>query len=342
MKSDTPFAARFPSPISGFCVTDTSPSAQSITLRSREAESSLRGLLDPDRPVLPGPTLVPEVRLLLKEELINAIVSEDYAFGSQLESAAALLRASNTVNHERRLDGERSLSARLEGARRELQAEQGQWLTAITEFQAEQQRLRQEMQARHAAEQIAYEEKWRGAAALIPYTKPSPELLDRRKVQKELALARRFGEAAQLKGEVAAMQAAEAKGGEERAMAAVHAGFAALVERQRRELDCFNEHERRNIAYVEQERTKAVTPLAMLIRALENAAGRTAEEQAGRRERRGRPQPTVVITPRARTRLKDFRIYDEPERLDLDGQAIRRFVATKRRKIGEHSGGMGE
>jgi hypothetical protein len=182
----------------------------------------------------------------------------------------------------------------------------------------------------HAAAQAEYEERWARETALLPYSKPSPELLQLRKMQKALAIAKRFPEAKAVKEKADGMQAAEARAGEIRAKASIRAGFEALKERQQRAIECFEEHERRSITFVEQERARAIESIVMVIRTLETACERIAERKESRGEH---PVKVGTITPRARTALREFCANDEPERLRLDAQAVRRFAAQKRERI---------
>jgi hypothetical protein len=347
MPSDPPSLLTAPTPVSGLCVTDASPSPHAITLRYApapaardhrpEVASAFRRLLDPLRPALPPPGLVGDVQVMVKAESIKAIISEDYDYADRLDRAAASLRAYVTTPVvDRCTEAEATLSRRLGDARRELSEETEQWDRAIEFFREERRRERDEMLERHSAEQREYGEKWAAPGALLPFSKPSSELLKMRKMQKDLALAKRFDEARQIKRQVEAMQAVEAKAGEQRAMAAIRAGYQALQERQQKEKLCFDGHETRNALFLEQEKQRAIEPLEMRIKAIKNGREENFVQQTWKARKIPSQAPVLryapVVTAHARSRLNDFRNYDGPERLNLDTHTVRRFATRKRTK----------
>jgi hypothetical protein len=274
---------------------------------------------------------------MLKQETVRAIMAEDYPLGARLEAAGAFLREARQRQMERAQATEtaRTLAARVESARQELEDEHSQWENALAEFRQGQERLRKELLAKHDEEQRAYETKWGLARSVMPYAKPSRDLLQLQRVHKVLALTRRFDEAGQVLSEAEAMQAVETRRGEERAKASICTGYDQLLEKQRKELACFDGHERRTLEFLEQERQNGETPLVMLIRALEGPAGKLTQEQVdkGRKERKKRLQRAVVVPPKLQTRFKDFRGGDDPPKLPLDRQGIKKFAAHRRQRI---------
>jgi hypothetical protein len=269
---------------------------------------------------------------MIKNESVRAIIAEDYDRAALLEQAADRLR-SRPAATDRRSVVVTALANRECDAERELETEQEQWEVAIVHFQSEQARLRAELQARHAAEREELGRRWAASGSLLPYSKASPDLLKLRKMQKALALAKRFDEAKQVKRQAEAVQAGEARAAEKRAIAAVRAAERALAERQQREIACFEEHERRNLVYLEREREKLTEPIVMHIRAIRNEKSEIAAiATRARRETRLQRQRTAVVNPRARTRAHDFRACDGPEKLNLDLQTVRKFAVRKRER----------
>jgi hypothetical protein len=100
-----------------------------------------------------------------------------------------------------------------------------------------------------------------------------------------------------------------------------------MVERQRREEECFDEHERRTCAYLEMERERAVAQMGTVRCAIEGTPETIAQRHG--KVASGR---TVMVTQHERTRLGDFRICDEPERLTLDSQTIKKIAAKRRQR----------
>jgi hypothetical protein len=323
-----------PTPTSGVCITDGSPSPRDISLRIQpgdDAQAAFQGLLD--RRELPPEHLVRKVHAVIKSESVAAIVAEDYDYAERLEEVAQFLREIQ----EQQVGGERftEVAKRLDRARADLDAERGEWEDVLDRFREEQWEQRQALKGEHREAVLQYEEQWNDPAALIPYSKPSPDLLRLRKMQKSLALAKRFREAKDIKERADAMQATEARLGEERAMAAIRQGFQVLREKQQREIACFDEHEKRNVAFLELERDRATLPMVMLIKSLEIAVEAEApgERKVSTIRPEKRPAASGPVTPHARIQIKDFKGTDEPGRLNLNAAAVRKFAARRRAKM---------
>jgi hypothetical protein len=250
---------------------------------------------------------------------VKAIISEDYDYAERLER----------LSTDRRLTADRReqssvLAERIKKARADLADENEEWDRLFDAFRREQRRQREELVASHAEAELRYEAKWNRADALVAFSKSSPELLRLRKMQKTLALARKFAEAREVKQRADAMQRQEARTGEERAIGSVRAGLLALQQRQQRELECFNRHERGLLARLEIERAKATEPLVTLIRTL-----KAATERAEGPVRI--PRKPIVANSRAASQLDEFKRSDEPQRLGLNPRTVRRFAAKSRR-----------
>jgi len=209
-----------------------------------------------------------------------------------------------------------------------LAIETQEWDRIFDVFYFEQQQQREALLSEHEKAQARYELKWQDPNALIPFSKPSPELLRLRKMQKSLALAKRFKEPRELKEKADAMQIEEARAGEERAKAAIRCGFQALRERQQKEIVGFDGHEERLVTFLELEKARSLEPTVMLIKTLEAAIEPNFLPE---KPREGGVRKGAVVTPRARTQLKEFKGSDEPQKLNLNALAVRRFAARKRK-----------
>lgn len=91
---------------------------------------------------------------------------------------------------------------------------------------------------------------------LSRFSKPSKELLQLRKVQRELALAHDFDGAKQAKKSAEELQQLETLEAQKRAMESVKLNYQQLVERHEREMHCHVENSRRKIATMEAEMEK--------------------------------------------------------------------------------------
>lgn len=318
-------------------VTDISPSPQSIVL-SDPVSAALDAFLK--RREIPPPEMIQPVLELMKSESVKAIIAEDYDYAEQLDKGAHELRRQRqwSSNVMKASETSKALDEKLAKARSELKAESDEWDRVLAEFKVVQQQQRNAMLEDHVREQREYEEKWNDPAMLIPFTKPSPQLLQLRKMQKKMALVKRFSEAKEIKRQAEQMQREEAKEAEKKAMATIKAGFDNVIERQRREIQCFDEHERRSITYIEQERKKATEPIEKQIRALEQAKQQEVEKQSVitrktvvRKVEDSRRGVIPVGPPNPTSRqFMEYRKNEDPPRLNLNTMNLKRFVANRR------------
>lgn len=319
-------------------VVDAAPSPHEIVLKD-DVSLAMNAFLN--KREIPSPELLPKVLELMKSECVKAIIDEDYDYAEQLENGRHRLRQHRqwSRNVIRASETEKAIEEKIERAKVELKAENDEWAKVLSEFKMVQGQQRKTMLDDHVREQREYEEKWNDPAMLIPFSKPSPQLLQLRKQQKKMALAKRFSEAKEIKQIADKMQLAEGKEAEKKAMATIKAGFDVIVERQKREIECFDEHERRSLAYIEQERKKATEPIEKQIRALELAKQQesdkhvaTARKSVVRKleENRGRGVVTVAAPNPVSKQLMDYRRADEPLRLNLNTMNMKRYVANRR------------
>lgn len=330
--------------VSGFNVTDASPSPDVIELREEESdrtevESALIMLLEERE--IPEERLIPPVLDVLRTESVNAIVNEEYDYAEQLENATNYLREHWEMqsNANRAYEIERAVARKVQRVKGQLQAEYDAWDRVLHDFKIEQEKQRQIMLEDHVREQEEYEEKWRDPSMMMPFSKPSAQLMELRRTQKRMALAKRFNEAKQIKERADQMQIAEGLAAEKRVMVAIQAGYDALIEKQKREVECFDEHERRTIAYIELERRKATEPIERQIQALEVTHRQESEKSATMKHRKTivwrvdeskrSPMRTAVGTPRSRQLLEYKRSRDQP-RLNLNTLTLKRYVANHR------------
>ena len=335
--------------VSGFTVTDASPSPDVIELREEappdgdEVEHALILLLEEHQ--VPEERLIPQVLDLMRTESVNAIVSEEYDYAEKLENGQNFLREhwkmSTSVNRANEI--EKAVERKLNKVKEQLQAEYEAWERVLRDFRVEQEKQRQIMLEDHEQDKLEYEEKWKDPAMMKPYSKPSAQLMELRRTQKRMALAKRFNEAKMIKERADQLQLAEGIQAEKRVLVSIQAGYDALIEKQKREIECFDEHERRTVAYIELEKRKACQPIERQIQALEATRRGEMEKSATAKQRktiawrvdesRRSPMRTAVGTPRSRQLLDYKRSRDQP-RLNLNTVTLKRYVANHRAASG--------
>jgi hypothetical protein len=208
--------------------------------------------------------------------MLRSVVREDYDRAEAINYAAKRIRG-----YRYSLDRPTGDSLRAE-----LRAEERDWDSLFSVFVEDLERERAELASRHASERDQCEMRWGTSVALDKM----------RKREQTLAVSKRFREAADVKERADALQ--------------LKLAVQTLMDRQRDEIQEFEDRKQQGFAFIESERAKARRRLLRL-------AERTEKRQAGARKRSG-PRKTYGTGWRERV-FKNF-----------DGLALRRYCAEKR------------
>ena len=132
------------------------------------------------------------------------------------------------------------------------------------------------------------------------------------------------------------LQIIETQEAQKRAVTAMKIQYQKLIDDQNREIDCFNEHEKRIEVFMLAERHKAIKPHIMLIKQLETARDKDKPLNkkptkvvfvSNRRTRTVRTETALPpASPRTSRAMSNFRVADEPERLQITGINVRREI----------------
>jgi hypothetical protein len=207
-----------------------------------EAEQSLIG-----RKALPPHKIRSKVYQRLLTDTLSALIGGDYDRAGECESAAHYLNAV----HERELYQEvreaqdRTIADRLALAHDTLSQKVEEWQQIQAVFLNERETGRAAIAERQIGEQSDFEQMWGDPTALTQFTKSSPQLLLLRKQQKTMALMRDFSGAQEVKATADSLEREEAANAEIRAGEAMRLAFGKLREKHRREIECFDEHQKR-------------------------------------------------------------------------------------------------
>jgi hypothetical protein len=190
--------------------------------------------------VLPAPHLRAAVcsygrtksaRLMLSEAYDEAAAIDlavDVLFVSMREAESAQACDSQTAALRERLEKCQGQAREIEaagGATLEQRRAEGQWrLAQLLEW--------------HAAERVELEREWARPAARVPFTTPSPQLLQIRRQQKYSALLHDFENAKAMKLQAEVMEAKEGAEAARRFAAASLSARQQLLDRQQREVGC--------------------------------------------------------------------------------------------------------
>jgi hypothetical protein len=224
--------------------------------------------------------------LQIKVETLDSILAEDYASAEVLDAAARQLWA-----HRRSLAPPTADDLQLE-----LQNENSQWNVVYRQFIDSQDVLRQELLIRQRAERRTCEMS--GVRSL--------ELDRLRKREKELALAKRFREARDVKDRADDLQ--------------MKLAMAALLDRQREQIRAFDELHQQVMAFIDSERGKSRKRLMKGIAALGRGMSST--------RRRTFRSPLAAKYP-----------WKQCTRGIVDGATMKRYCAGRRTRSEAHTRG---
>lgn len=325
-------------PVSGFVVTDTSPSPNVITLSQNDVQKAYNDLIM--QGIIPPDNLKKDVLSLIKAQSVNAIMDEDYDFAEHLEECSQMIRCvMHTEQYQsKREKVDKTIEQRLSKARQELEEENEEWDNVLYNFLESQNQEKEALIKKHQEARELYQDQWRDPAMMIPFNKPSTRLLQLRKIQKSLALTKKFAEAKRIKMQADDLALIEAEDAKRRAYDVIRKGYQTLLEQQAKEIECFDEHQRRSENYILLEKMRLTEPIKKLIHSLEISQDHdtkapltsTIPQNTMVRGVKVSPRSTDAATPRTVKRLKDYKVNDEPPKLNLNGLALRRFAASKR------------
>lgn len=301
-----------------------------------------------NRGTIPPPEYQQDMCMQLRKETLNALVDQDYDLAAKLEDATNLL-TSTYVTQCRETEYNSYLTnvnSRISEIQQKINHENNKWNKIFNTFKAEQTKQREQLQQKHKDEMAQFEQNWGNAQYLMPYNKPSPQLLSMRKIQKSLALSKRFNDAKQVKERAEILQQQETEEAQRRAIAAMKNNYIAMMERQQKEMACFEEHEKRTELYLIDERGRTIHPMEMEVRKLEIERDRDKPPNLNPRKdvlktvrtSRTKPRKSILMPPSPRTTraIRDFKVYDDPPKLGLTGLNVskimnRRSAATSLR-----------
>jgi hypothetical protein len=198
-------------------------------------------------------------------------------------------------------------------------------------FEGERRLLRAELAERQRCEEARFAENWSNPAYMISFTKPSRTLITLRKQQKTGALAKDFETARRIKCEADQLVRAEAASAESRIVDSMRMAYDNLCARHRREVMCFEQHQRQIEAFLRKECTMAIQPLekviAQLVNARETGKNNARDLQISRKPRVMRAErPVTTMSCKAVRIAAEFRCTDAPEPLQLKTIDARRIV----------------
>lgn len=228
---------------------------------------------------LPPPDIQPRLIEFVRWERTQAVIKQDYDRAGQLESVLNLVSDGYEwqMTEQRKTDMMGNIEDRIETARERIGEEEAQWNEMLDEFYEQQNRDREKMRLRHEEDKAEFEEKWNNPEFMMRnYAKLSPRLLQMRAIQKNMALVNMFDNAKRVKLAADALQESETARAEDRATLDMQQQYKVMNDKHRKEIACFEEHDRRVETFLIGERNRTVGPIERLLEQLQARKDRDA------------------------------------------------------------------
>ena len=196
-----------------------------------------------------------EVLKLLKKEFLNALINENYAYSSKIDKLInELVQNAYKKKDFRQINKNKKIDHKIRKAQKKINKIDEKHNAILRNFLDLEETKLIELKRRQEKELSQFKELWASEDSLIPYDKPSPTLIELRKLQKTLALSKRFTESETIKKEVEALQQKEQKKALLKANESYQQSFNTLKYQHKKELQCFEDHRSRVCSYLNQQR----------------------------------------------------------------------------------------
>lgn len=191
-----------------------------------------------------------------RKQSIFKLMEEDYDTASKIDDAiAANIQSLKDDHHNIEADMlNNHLKHRLSEAESSKSSLQDQWRKKIRSFKESEENELQKIAERHEQERRLFESHWSQSATLMPFSKPSPSLLQLRSMQKAFALSHDFTNARKLKISAERKQKEESIEASKKASKSMRKEYQNLVNKQQKEISCFNELSNRKLGLLEAQR----------------------------------------------------------------------------------------
>lgn len=294
----------------------------------------------------PPPHLIAPVQMMLNRAYVRALKTENYDEGIKIDRAMKINggKIEENLVTQRRNDRMQTIHYRLSQAENDYVNKDKEWKEIFDGFYQEQNQLREELKTRQQQEEDEFANRWGDPSNFKTYNKPSPALLQLRKIQKEYAMARDFENAKIVRKQADDLQKQETENAERRALDAMLLEHQKLEEKHKKEITCFNEKEKRTELFLSTNRQSELRPLEMLIRQLkisinsskpQNLKPQRTSFQSTARTRAYVAQ-NITLPPKDRktvSQLNTFRNKDEPVKLELSGFDVKKLMRRPKSTI---------
>lgn len=303
-----------------------------------EAKNAMNRFLNNNE--IPPENLQPIIVGLIRSEVINATMNEEYNKAAELENASSILSTAIEwrTSESRRIEEKKTINGRYNQIKRTYESETGEWKKIFSVFKDQQKENQKKLEQAHDEEMRAFEEKWSTSSSMMKYTKPSPKLIQLRKLQKNLAISHQFEEAKRVKLSADAQQLKESEEAKKRAEQTMINEYDALLEKQKREKQCFYDHQKTTELFLKNQQCRVLQPLEMQMKQLKTAINKdkptnlkprkfTFQSTAKTKIAAAELNPT---SPRIVNKFVRYKKNEEAPKLSINGLDVRKIICKKR------------
>ena len=317
---------------------DNQPKSSEKVTEKEEAINAMNQFLNNN--IIPPIHLQPLVTRMIRSEVVKATMEEDYNRASDLENAMNLLSTAIEwrVFETNRKEAKKTIKGRYTKVKQAYENEAGEWKKIFTVFRDQQKENQEKLEKTHNDEIKAFEQKWSTSTNMFKYNKPSPSLLQLRKIQKNLAIAHQFDEAKRVKLTADMQQMRESEEAKKRAEQTMINEYDALVEKQKREKKCFFDRQRTTELFLKNQQGRVLQPLEMQMKQLQTTINKdkptnlkpvkyTFTSTAKTKIAASELKPT---SPRITGKFSRFKKNEEAQKLTINGLDVRKIISKKR------------
>jgi hypothetical protein len=289
------------------------------------------------------PPLSAKSRILpiLAHRRIEAAAAKEYITAARLARAEKDLRDyfHSLENRDRAVRSVETAATPSSGLISRLQTTWRRFEHKIEHVRRERENAMAELRLSHEHELKEFQEKWASPGALKPFSKPSPNLLQLREIERRKVLLMDYEGAEQTRRQADLLEMEETARARDRIIRGRQSNVEQIRRRQQMEIEAADRLTRKKLCHLENERDAAVVPLR---RQLERAKQRERNEpdvirvkhDRGQRERSPRDEGDDVDLPSPRTfrRISHMRAAVVSHRLSVGGGTGDERSETKRRR----------
>jgi hypothetical protein len=229
--------------------------------RQPELDEAIESLIY--RHIAPAVELRGVLFQVLEQRRVQALMDGEYDIAEQHDKIAGLLQAAIQAEQKRQ-NQDRVLDALFQRWQ-QLQSHQQQvtakWDLRLSDFIAESDQQRDDLQRRQDLEIERFIAKWKEPSFLRPFSKPSQKLMQLREQERAMGVARMYAQAKEVKAVADRLQREETQA----AQAGINVQMAAerhrLSVKHEREMKSFAEYRERGVKACQAEKAKELRPI---------------------------------------------------------------------------------